>query len=187
MPDTIRDGTGGGNLTKVDSDNNLHTLATTIERITEISEDKQMSFSVYGKRNFASGSADEGILYLKYTGTGSLHIQRIFISTNSTGAKIEVYFDVTSQSGGTTIVPLNLNRGSSIASETTCVNGASVITATTDNANEFLDIRLNTGSFSVELGGGVILRKDNNIYILGEVASASDKIRAMVYFYEESD
>ncbi len=183
----IRDGAGGGYLAKVDSDNNLHTLATTIERITEISEDKQTSFSVYGKRNFASGSTDEGILYLKYTGTGSLHIQRIFISTNSTSAKVEVYFDVTSQSGGTTIVPLNLNRGSSVVSETTCVNGASVITVITSDANEFLDLRLNVGSITAELGGGVILSKNNNIYILGEVASASDKIRTMVYFYEETD
>ncbi len=185
MPDTIRDGMGGGKLAKVNSDNQLEVMATVHDRLAFISEVKKTAFSVYGRRNFAAQDTNENILSILYNGTGKLHIHEIVFASNSASAKIEVYFDATSISGGSSITPLNLNRGSSITSNTTCLNGVSTLNGTTATANEVLDIRLNNSTFNLPLDGGIILTKGANLFILGEVAVAGDKARVMVYYYEE--
>ncbi len=185
MPDTIRDGKGNGKLAEVNLDNQLEVMATVHDRLAFISEVKKTAFSVYGRRNFAAQDTNENILSLLYTGTGDLHIHEIVFSTNSSSAKIEIYFDATSISGGTSIIPLNLNRGSAITSNTTCLNGASTLNGTVVSANEVLDIRLNNATFNLPLDGGIILTKNTNLFVLGEVAAIGDKIRVMVYYYEE--
>ena len=108
-------------------------------------------------------------------------------STNSDLAKIEVYFDATSISGGESITPLNLNRGSVNTSETTCLHGGSTLTGTVDDANEFFDIRLSNSSFLMDFNSAIILPRTRNIFILGEVATIADKIRVMIYYFESID
>jgi len=184
MPDTIRDGTGKGYLAEIDSKNRMRVRATTQNELGYISEEEQKGFSVYGKRNFAAASTNENILSMTYNGTGGLHIQKIVFSSNSSDAKIEVYFDATSISGGTSVLPLNLNRGSAKTSETTCLNGNTTLSGTVSAELEMFDVRLNKSTFEMDFGGGVILTKGKNLIILGEVGAIGDKCRVMVYYYE---
>ena len=47
------------------------------------------------------------------------------------------------------------------------------------------DVRISKDSFIMDFKGATILTKNNNIFILGEVATVGDKIRVMIYYYEE--
>ena len=116
-----------------------------------------------------------------------MHIKEIMFASNSTDAKIEVYFDPTGVSGGATVLPLNMNRGSALTSETTCLNGASLLTASVTGANEMFDVRLSNSSFLMDFHSAIILPKDSEILILGSVQTAGQKIRVMVYYFESSE
>ena len=143
-------------------------------------------FVAYGKRNFVAGSqTNENLFLLEYTGNGKLFLEQMTFSTNSTNAKCEVFFDPTSVSGGTTFTAINVNRGSSQSSETTIINGSSTITATTDPANEILDVRLNVNTFTFDFRGGVILTKGKSVLVRGSVATAADRTRDSVYCFEQ--
>ena len=181
----IEDGMGTGKKAAVTNDNRLDVTAKTESRIYYASDREEKGFSVYGRRDFTAGSqTNENIFYLKYTGNDALHIKSIMFSSNSADAKVEIYFDPTEVSGGTEIIPLNLNRASAINSETECLTGESDLTGTVAKANEMFDIRLSNSSFFMDFHSAVILPKNSSILILGSVASASDKIRTMIYYYE---
>ncbi len=182
----LEDGKGSGRKAGVNSTNRLDVSAKTEDRIFYNSRDKEKSFSVYGRRNFAAGGTDENILSLTYTGNDKLFIKDIMFSTNSANAKIEIYFDASSISGGATIIPLNINRGAALLSETTCLHGGNLLTGTVTSANEFFDVRLNKSSFLRDFHSALILSRNSNIFILGEVENSGEKIRVMVYFYEDS-
>ncbi len=181
----IEDGKGSGKKARVTNTNRLDVSARTEDRIFYASRDDETAFSVYGKRNFTAGSqTNENIISLTYTGNNKLYIKDIMFSSNSSDAKIEIYFDATSVSGGTSITPLNMNRGSAITSETTCLNGETTLTGTVTNNNEMFDVRLSNSSFLMDFRSAIILTKNMNIFILGSVANAADKIRVMIYYYE---
>jgi hypothetical protein len=182
----IEDGKGTGKKASVTNNNRLDVSSRAEDRIFYSSRDDKKAFSVYGKRNFASGSqTNENVLYVKYIGNGHLYVKDIMFSSNSSDAKVEVYFDPTSVSGGSTIIPLNMNRTSAITSETTCLTGNTDLSAAIIPANEMFDVRLNKSSFIMDFHCALILPKNAEILILGSVASTDDKIRTMIYFYED--
>ena len=180
----IVDGKGTGKKAGVNSVNRLDVSAATEDRMFYASRDFKTAFSVYGRRNFVSAETNENILYMKYIGDKNLFIKDIIFSSNSSAAKVEVYFDPTSVSGGTEIIPLNMNRGSAITSETTCLTGTSDLSATVNSAKEFFDVRLNNETYTMDFHSSLILPKNSSILILGEVAEIGDKIRTMIYYYE---
>jgi len=181
----IEDGRGSGKKVGVTDNNRLNTTARTESRIFYAADRDEKAFSVYGKRNFTAGSqTNENILSLTYTGNDRLYIKDIMFASNSPDAKVEVYFDATSISGGSSIIPLNSNRASAITSETTCLTGATDLTATIEGANEVFDVRLSNSSFLMDFHSSLILPKNGNILVLGSVQSALEKIRVMVYYYE---
>ena len=179
----IQDGKGSGQKVGV-SDNRLDVTSRSESRIYYLSRENGQAFSVYGRRNH-TGTGNENILSLTYTGNKALYIKEIIFSSNSPDAKIELYFDATSVSGGTEIIPLNLNRSSAISSETTCLNGVTDLTGTTTTANEVFDVRLSNSSFLMDFHGAIILPKNKSIFVLGSVQTAGEKTRIMVYYYEE--
>jgi hypothetical protein len=180
----IEDGKGSGKKAAVTTDNRLDVTAKTEDRIYYSSRDAQKAFSVYGKRNFAAGSTNENVLYVKYTGQTDLHIKEIMFSSNSADAKVEVYFNPTGVSGGSEIIPLNMNRSSAVTSETECLNGNTTLTASVTSANEMFDVRLSNSSFVMDFHSAIILPKNSEILILGSVENADEKIRVMIYYYE---
>jgi len=188
MSQTILDGTGQGYRAGVTSTNRLKVDSGIKNEIREISETTFKAFIAYTSHDFTAGSGtNENIGYFTYTGNGSMHVDQIVFSTDSASAKVELFMDPTSVSGGDSYTPLNLNRSSSQTSETTVLSGTSDITATTTAANEFLDIRLNVGTFAFDMRGAFVMRKGDSFLIRGSVVTAADKIRATVYFFEEAD
>lgn len=184
----IKDGTGKGYFAKVDTANRLWVYSTNRAEIAFQSEYNQKAFLVYGKRNFTAAGTNQGILHLQYTGSGTLHIAKILVSTNSDICKAELYVGTTYTSGGTVIVPVNMNRVSNNSSEVTAYNGAgSNLDFDYNDDNELWDVRLSKNSFTYDFAGGLILGTNNSIGIFGEVASSGDKIRTSVYYYEEID
>ena len=184
----IEDGRGSGKKVGVTDNNRLNTTARTESRIFYAADRDEKAFSVYGKRNFTAGSqTNENILSLTYTGNDRLYIKNIMFSSDSPNAKVEVYFDATSISGGSSVIPININRASAETSETTCLNGATDLTATVEDANEVFDVRLSNSSFLMDFHSAIILPKNANILILGSVQTAGERIRTMVYYYEASE
>ena len=184
----IEDGRGSGKKVGVTDNNRLNTTARTESRIYYAADRDEKAFSVYGKRNFVAGSqTNENICSLTYTGNDKLYIKNIMFSSDSPDAKVEVYFDATGISGGTSVIPLNLNRASATDSETTCLNGATDLTGTVTDANEVFDVRLSNSSFLMDFHSALILPKNSNIFILGSVQTIGEKIRTMIYFYESSE
>ena len=116
-----------------------------------------------------------------------MHIKSIMFSTNSDLAKIETFFAATNVSGGEEIIPLNMNRGSAITSETECLHGGTTLTGTLDDAMEFFDVRISKNSFLMDFNSAIILPKNKNIFFKGEVAGVNDKIRIMIYYYESTE
>lgn len=190
MSTYIKDGTGKGYIGKVDSNNRVWVYATSRAEIAFQSEHNQRAFMSYTKRDFAAGSTDEGIFHLTYTGSGSLHIAQIILSTNSTLAKAELYVDSVYTSGGDLRTAINLNRKSSVSSESTIYTGESDLSFTYTDTKEIVDIRLSSNgqpSFKLDFQGGLILGTNNTLGLIGEVASAGDEMRASIYYYEEDD
>ena len=188
----IKDGKGRGYTVEVNEHNQIKAYSTVQSNLAYVSENHQTAFMVYGKRDFVAANTDEAILFMTYTGSNSLVADRITLTTNSSLAKVEMYVDSTRNSGGTLRVPLNLNRGSGITSETTVYVGISgsggELDITCNDDNEVFDLRLTSSglpTYTFDFSGGLILEKNNTICLVGEVDSIGDKIRANVYYYEE--
>lgn len=184
MPTMIKDGSGKGYLAMVDSENSIRASVNTVSRLSHVSNVSKRSFSIYGRRDFTAANTDEGILYFQYTGEHDFHIDRLLATGNGTNSKIELFVDSTYVSGGTEVTPVNLNRSSLRTLEATTYNGTTDLIVT-KGSNEILDVRFAVNTVDMNLRGGLILSKNKNIYILGEVASAGDKIRVSLFGYED--
>lgn len=190
MSEQIIDGKGTSHKAKVDSTGRIWVYSTNRTEIAFQSEYNEKAYIAYGKRNFTSGGVNENICYFKYTGTGTCHISKIQVSTNSELAKIEMYIHPTYTSGGASRTPLNLNLESGNLSYVTFYEGSTDIVASVDSINEVMDIRLSKNgstTYTFDFSGGFILGRDNDFLLLGEVASAGDKVRTAIYYYEEED
>jgi len=183
----IEDGKGSGKKVEVTQDNRLSVEADTESRIFHKSRDHKKAFSAYGKRNFVAANTNENVLSLTYDGSDNLFVKEIVFSSNDDDAKVEVYFDGVYVSGGTTVLPLNLNRTVSVESETTCLHGGDTLVVNTEPAKEFFDVRLSKSTFNKDFHGAVILSRGNNITVLGSVSEPGKKIRTMIYYYEDND
>lgn len=185
----IKDGTGRGFTTKVDSKNRLWTYSINRTELAFQSEFFGKTFMVYAKRNFTDGAGnDESIIDFKYIGNHSLHVSKIIFSTNSDIAKAELFVNSTNPSGGYDRTPINMNLGSRVSSEVTVLTGESDLTADVLDVNEILDVRFNGEStIQIDFGGALVLNKDNTFHIKGEVENAGEKMRIAVYYYEEND
>jgi hypothetical protein len=191
MPDTIRDGRGGGYLAAVNDDNHLLTLAATRSDMAFHSENNSAAYSVYGRSNF-DGVTETGLLFFTYTGEKAFYIDSITLSASPVAslksvfhAKAEVFVDATYTSGGTAIDPINMDRSSTKTLSSTALTGVTALVVT-KGISEVVDIRLSSGdSKVVNFSGGLILGQGNTIFILGEVNAPTDKMRAMILGYEK--
>lgn len=184
MPTMIKDGSGKGYLAKVDSENLLRASVNIVSRLSHVSHETNRAYSIYGKRNFNAGNTNEGILYFEYTGDYDFHIDSLTVSGNGTNNKVELFTDSTYTSGGTSVSPVNLNRNSLRTIDANSYTGETDLVVTEGN-NEILDARFGIDTVTINLEGGLLLGKNKNIYILGEVASAGDKIRVTLLGYED--
>ena len=114
MSDTIKDGKGRGYLAGVNSDNQLLTRATAIEQRLVSAIDGNYFEATTGVVTLTD-AAELDILYIKYTGTKALIIDRVFYDTWASTAGVantgilKYYHTITSVTGGTAATVTNTN------------------------------------------------------------------------------
>jgi len=178
------DGKGKGNKAEVSAHNQLEVNASNRSMMAYISKESQKAYSIYGRRNFAAASTDEGILYFEYTGDDNFYIDSVIVTGNGSNSKIELFTDSVYVSGGTVVTPINMNRASGLVLSATAYTGATDLSVT-KGSNEIVDVRFGIDSATIKFDTSLILGRGNNIYILGEVSTIGDKIRAMILGYED--
>ena len=186
MPDMIRDGAGSGWNASVSNANNKGRLNVSSRSSRRIHYGALggNAYSIYGARTFDAADTDEGILFFSYTGIGSFYIDYLMVTGNGSANQIELFVDSTYGSGGTAVVPVNMNRGSAKSLSCTAVNGVSELTVTPGD-NEVADVRFGVDFVNILFDGCLILPPNTNLYVVGSVGTIGDKIRATVLGWEE--
>ena len=94
MAEQIRDGTGTGNLSKVDATNRLHVFGTQLTT-QQSATDREDSFNLNSGTVAVAVSTEQGILYLKNNEDRNLRITGVIgiigASTNGTETNIKMY------------------------------------------------------------------------------------------------
>lgn len=189
----IQDGIGRGYTAKVDLHNRLSVYSTQVPRISFVSQTHGTGFMIYGRRDISVADTRESLMHLKYTGDVYLFIDKITFSTDDNSSLFEVYGDGKYVNGGTLISPVNINRSSSISSDSTCYVGVSgsngELSVTTEDADDVLDVRLSSGmpTFTYNFDSSFILKKNTSIAIVGKSENIGAKLRASVFYFEEVD
>jgi len=116
MAETIRDGTGGGYVAKVDSSNRLHTNAVTLneqEEALKIGDAYNINTGIITLTN----DSDTPILYVKNNNGSAMHIKTIAVGVGATtgGSGINTITVIRNPTAGTIIsgatnVDINSNR-----------------------------------------------------------------------------
>lgn len=122
MPETIRDGTGGGYLVQVDNKNRIRGYVVVEEEAHYINRVEKEMYSGSWSGPITAGTADNYIVYLKNTST-TKNIIIVKIKHRCTGANgtLSVWINVTGTPGGslTTLTPSNRNAGSNNSADCT--------------------------------------------------------------------
>jgi len=186
----LEDGGGSGKLAKIDENQKLSVASESADILYHKSKDKSSVYFQYSKRTFAAASTNEGIFYFEYTGEGTCVIHKVLVTAKSPlGMKIELYVDSEYTSGGTLRPAVNLDRSSSLPSNTTCyISDASETIMVHDGSLEIADIRLMDSGDTFEtldFNGAIRLKKGNTLACLGEAGAIGDKVRVEVFFSEE--
>jgi hypothetical protein len=195
MSEIIVDGTGKNYAVKADVHNRLSVYATTVPRISFISQTHGTSFMVYAQRDLTASNELQPLICFHYTGEVYAYIDKIIFSTDEKSdiSLFELYANTTYMSGGTPSTPVNLNLSSKIYSDSTCNIGVSgsggELSVGYDEANEFLDVRLGNGqyTYTVEFDSAFILSKNTKFGIFGSSPTIGTKLRASIYYFEELD
>jgi hypothetical protein len=183
-----------GKSAQINSERQLSVSGVSKSEIAFVSENKGDAFTVYAKRDVSADNTNEGILYLKYTGSRKLHVASIWFSSDVSinSAKVEVYYDPTYSSGGTLLAEnqgiLNQNRQSSNSLDILAYHGGTALSITVDSNLEVFDVRLPGNSIEKKFDG-LVLGKNKSIGIIGSVftgnvAAGTNRIRCMVECYE---
>lgn len=188
MADMIRDGQGKGYLSGVDSENRLKTYSTTESEISHESEVNTQAFVFMAE--CIPGINSTGVCsIINDSSTKNLIIQYVILSSEeNTSATAMTSFgfwrNPTTNSGGVSITPVNLNFSSNNIPDCTCLHDDDGTTLTIDGGNSVGTIRLmgaTTQSYNFE--GSIILKTNNTFAIKSKTENAGQKVRATIYFY----
>jgi hypothetical protein len=115
MPDTIKDGTGGGYSAKVDNKNRLRTYSVIEDEPTFINRVEQQFYSGAwgsGGAGIKGATADNWVLYLKNNNDSKLLVvESIKHRTEDGNGSLSIWLNVEGTPGGslTTLTPTNRN------------------------------------------------------------------------------
>jgi len=185
----IEDANGNRGMAGVNEKGKLEVASEAASQLYHKSKDDQSVYFQYSKRNFTLGTTDENIFHLQYTGEGTLVISKAICATNSTSGKVEFFVAPVYTSGGDLRAAVNLNRGSSLPSDSVCyISDTTEVVMTTDSVNEIMDIRISINGDStetVDFEGALRLKKGDTFGAKGEVATSGERIRVSLFFFEE--
>jgi len=191
MSTVIEDGRGSGNKARVTIGNRLDVSSRMQKRIFYVSKNDEKAFSTNLRLTQVSGGVAEGLGYFTYAGTGGLYIEKVVLSTEESDpnmTKFGLWVDPTTLSGGIARIPTNLNRGSTLMAETTCIENGDGTVLTISGGESLYTIRLKGPmSYEVVLDSALILQRGNTFAIKASAVTSGTKIRATVMFFEEED
>jgi hypothetical protein len=165
---TIKDGTGSGNLAKVDDKNRLYTYSVT-EPTEQVEAENGLSFIIH-KECHTAASTGGGLLYIKNNDSDyDMVITRIFIDSHTITSEdlicVQV-FDATISNGTdiSTTALINKNRGSSKTFDLTvkCSDSSSDITYTGGTQYHSYPIKTMTQYFR-DMAGTIVIPAGKSI------------------------
>lgn len=123
----IEDGTGGGYLAVVNSDNHLEVSAVTEDEMEWTSHNKSQAWNL-AIGDIVTSASEIGILQLQYTGsTNHFHVRSIILACSGNG-----WFRIKTEgtrSGGVLLTNVNLNIGSGVVNtDLVCYGGSAAMT-----------------------------------------------------------
>jgi hypothetical protein len=172
MSDMIKDGTGGGFLAGVTFENRLMTVAKTESLQHLVSQDYGQAYQVIGEANLVNG--ETVVLHLKNISSDKNMIvtyirHQIVSPTGGTSLpNVSNYFKIgagrTYSSGGTLVVPTNVNIGSGNLAQAEIYTGSPVLTGTDKSLDRWYtkaDSDMNT----MNKEGALIVQPNNTLTI----------------------
>lgn len=148
-----------------------------------------MAFSAYCRRNIAAADTNEYISYFINNGTNNVVVSKVVISAKVTvSGTFEIYVDPIYVSGGDLVVPLNLNRTSSLASSALVRHARTTpLILTVANENELACVKFQVGggnAYALEFWDALILGNGDSLggYVKG--GTIGDEFRLTWLFYE---
>ena len=191
----IKDGQNGYTAS-VNSENRL-LVHTSTENVHNISHDTGRAYGTYVSRNLSVANTDEVVGHFLYNGSGIMVVSQIVFSialtsTDFSHVRFEVHVDPTSVSGGTAHLPIPMNRGRLIASESVVLSGDTTVAATLGGfATELFHAQLSShGNTTVtwDTLEGLILERGDSFVIVAKGDSAGVALpgaRASMRSYEQ--
>lgn len=148
-----------------------------------------MAFSAYCRENTLVAGASEYISYFVNNGINNVVVSKAVISAKITASgTFEIYVDPTYVSGGDAVIPLNLNRTSSLAPAVTVKHARTApLVLTVTDANELACIKFQVGggnTYALEFWDALILGNGDSLggYVKG--GTIGDEFRLTWLFYE---
>ena len=133
----IVDGTGGGQVCKVNSGNRLYTNAITKSTDAQINIESGKVWSV-NVENQSPTAGDDYIMYIKNTGDAVLHITDIRFSSGTAATQIKVECVSGTAANGTDVTPVSRTVGSAALPTATIQVGADITGLTTGGTLFFI-------------------------------------------------
>jgi len=164
----VEDGKGRGYVAEVNDQQKIAVRAVDIAHIEEHSNVDQKAFNVLFEGTQASGGSAEGIGAITYTGTDKLAVDQIIVVSEEPAdglTKFGIWVSST-VSGGVACTPFNLNMGSDLTSETTCIEAADSTPITVTGGTSIYTIRLKgPGTYSIDLKGALVMRRNHTLAV----------------------
>lgn len=187
----IKDGTGTGVLTKVDEENNFHTISVSVPEAAHVSIRDKKTFSILGRTTIAAG-IEKTVLVIINNSTNLLGIDNILVSLQGESGKITIFRTYvgtrTYTTGGSSKTPVNLNVTSTGSIDVTAVENNPTLGGSDSEA--FSAFFESTGSFATAFDGRIVLGISGSIRVTveGDALAAGTKIgltRVILYQMNE--
>ena len=190
MADKIQDGTGTGNMARVNSNNKLDVSARVNDRIYYASRNDAKAFIIQFELTQATGGTTEGVGYFTYNGTEQINIKQFALTSEEPSGMtlFGIWKNPTTLSGGIASTPVNLNfTSNNTISHTSMENGDGTL-LTISGGNSLYTFRMSgINTKIVEFYDAIIMSTNDTIAIKGYAASTGTKVRVNMMFAESVD
>ena len=181
----IENGTGNGAFgAAVDSNNNLHTLATTVSENHQINRREGLSFFVYS--DITPTAAGDVFMYIKNDSPSKelvIDWYRVWTAAGSPEAMDVFVNDVGTPAGTTALAAVNRNLKSGNAADATMFEGVDITGLS--GGSLFDRIRIAGGSDVVDEFRGAIILGQNDVITFRAVNGAIPIELTIAFYFEE--
>jgi len=174
----IEDGTGKGNVAKVDDENRLRTYSVVENEMSHVSENDGLAFSwtIVGY-NYTAGDT---ILLVRNDSDKDLHIQKVMYGSDA-ATKVQIHRPANATLAGTAVVGVNANSKSGNVAEATAYANE---TGTVQGDILCEDYVAAGQQKEKDMGGAVILGK-NDCIAIDLVTVGTDCMATITGFYHD--